>query len=211
MHRNSTSSRRSASATRTLLARRSREAAKAAWVHVAAIALITVPLSAQRTPVTGVRAFASVNQLHEVMILARIRCRVRRQRELPRNDKGWTAARNQALPAGRSRQPADARHPCARQGSMDEDVAGARRRGRPCRDGDGEEGRQGARGCDRLDHGRVRGVPSPVPRSGPSDGCAGEVIRITSSSFRPSTHTSVACREGPRLVPESVGTNSCTP
>jgi hypothetical protein len=56
MRRSSTSSGRPVSAAGTL------------WVRVAAIVLITVPLAAQRTPATGVRAVASVKQLHEVMI-----------------------------------------------------------------------------------------------------------------------------------------------
>jgi hypothetical protein len=64
---------------------------------VAAIALITVPLAAQRTAVTGVRAVASVKQLHEVMISPASDAVFDASANPPRNDKGWTAERNQAL------------------------------------------------------------------------------------------------------------------
>ena len=85
MRRSSTSSGRSVSAARTL------------WVRVAAIVLITVPLAAQRTPATGVRAVASVKQLHEVMISPASDAVFDASANPPRSDKGWTAARNQAL------------------------------------------------------------------------------------------------------------------
>jgi hypothetical protein len=85
MRRSSTSSGRSVSAARTL------------WVRVAAIVLITVPLAAQRTPATGVRAVASVKQLHEVMISPASDAVFDASANPPRNDNGWTAARNQAL------------------------------------------------------------------------------------------------------------------
>ena len=85
MRRSSTSSGRSVSAARTL------------WVRVVAIVLITVPLAAQRTPATGVRAVASVKQLHEVMISPASDAVFDASANPPRSDKGWTAARNQAL------------------------------------------------------------------------------------------------------------------
>jgi hypothetical protein len=85
MRRSSTSSGRPVSAAGTL------------WVRVAAIVLITVPLAAQRTPATGVRAVASVKQLHEVMISPASDAVFDASANPPRNDQGWTAARNQAL------------------------------------------------------------------------------------------------------------------
>ena len=100
-----------------LLARRSREAAKAAWIRVAAIALITVPLAAQRTPVTGVRAVASVNQLHEVMISPASDAVFDASAEPPLQRQGLDCRAQPGAPAGRSRQPVDGREPRARHRS----------------------------------------------------------------------------------------------
>ncbi len=85
MHRSSTSSRLSVSAARTL------------WVRVAALAFITVPLAAQRTPATGVRAVASVKQLPDVMISPASDAVFDASSHQSLDATGWIAARNQAL------------------------------------------------------------------------------------------------------------------
>src|SRR5712691_3775536 len=72
-------------------------AARTLWVRVAAVALVTVPLAAQRSPATGVRAVASVKQLHDVMISPASDAVFDASSHQPLDATGWTAARNQAL------------------------------------------------------------------------------------------------------------------
>ena len=85
MRRSSTFSRLSVSAARTL------------WVRVAAIALITVPLAAQRTPATGVRVVASVKQLHDFLITPASDAVFRVSAEAPTTSKAWLEVHDQAL------------------------------------------------------------------------------------------------------------------
>ena len=85
MRRSSTSSGRSVSAARTL------------WVRVVAIVLITVPLAAQRTPATGVRAVASVKQLHTILITPASDAVFHASAEAPTTSKAWLEAHDQAL------------------------------------------------------------------------------------------------------------------
>ena len=72
-------------------------AARTLWVRVAAIAVLTVPVAAQRAPQSGVRTLANVLQLHELLISPASDAVFNASTDPPTDDKGWTAARNQAL------------------------------------------------------------------------------------------------------------------
>lgn len=86
-----------AARTGTDAARTRTDAARTLWVRVTLIALIIAPLSAQKTATTGVRAIATVKQLHEIMITPVSDAVFRATGDTPTNDKGWLEARNQAL------------------------------------------------------------------------------------------------------------------
>jgi cytochrome c553 len=58
---------------------------------------VSVPLLAQRAPVTGVRALANVRELHDIMITPASDAVFDASSHQPLDAKGWTAARNQAL------------------------------------------------------------------------------------------------------------------
>jgi hypothetical protein len=64
---------------------------------VALLAVIVAPLSAQKAATTGVRAIASVKQLHEIMITPASDAVFRATGDTPTNDKGWVETRKQAL------------------------------------------------------------------------------------------------------------------
>ena len=72
-------------------------AARTLWVRVALVALIVVPLAAQRGPATGVRAVANVKQLHDLLITPSSDAVFNVSTNPPGDANGWTAARNQAL------------------------------------------------------------------------------------------------------------------
>jgi hypothetical protein len=61
------------------------------------IAFVGVSLSAQRAPEAGVRALASVLQLHELLISPASDAVFNASSDPPADEKGWTAARNQAF------------------------------------------------------------------------------------------------------------------
>ena len=61
-----------------------------------------VPLLAQRAPATGVRALANVRELHDIMISPASDAVFDATSQQPLDEKGWTAARNQALVLGES-------------------------------------------------------------------------------------------------------------
>src|ERR1041384_7709140 len=62
-----------------------------------ALAMLAVSLSAQRAPATGVRTLANVLQLHELLISPASDAVFNASTDPPTDDKGWTAARDQAL------------------------------------------------------------------------------------------------------------------
>ena len=62
-----------------------------------AVALFAVSVSAQRAPATGVRAIATVRQLHDVMMSPASDAVFDASSRQPLDANGWTAARNQAL------------------------------------------------------------------------------------------------------------------
>ena len=62
-----------------------------------AAAMLAVSASAQRAPQTGVRTMANVRQLHELLISPASDAVFNASTDPPTDDKGWTAARNQAL------------------------------------------------------------------------------------------------------------------
>ncbi len=70
---------------------------KTLWVRVGILALITVPLAAQRASTIGVRPVATVKQLHDALITPASDAVFRAAGESPENAKAWDAARNQAL------------------------------------------------------------------------------------------------------------------
>jgi hypothetical protein len=72
-------------------------AARTLWVRVTAIAVLTIPLAAQRAPVTGVRTLANVLQLHELLISPASYAVFNAGSDPPTDAKGWMAAQNQAL------------------------------------------------------------------------------------------------------------------
>ena len=59
--------------------------------------LLAVALHAQRPAATGVRTLTNVLQLHELLISPASDAVFNASTEPPTDDKGWTAARNQAL------------------------------------------------------------------------------------------------------------------
>lgn len=61
------------------------------------LTLPAVPLVAQRALATGIRAVANVRQLHDVMISPASDAVFDASGNPPRDARGWTAARNQAL------------------------------------------------------------------------------------------------------------------
>ncbi len=66
-------------------------------VLIVTLTVVSVALIAQRAPATGVRAVASVKQLHEVMISPASDAVFDATAHQPLDAKGWTAARNQAI------------------------------------------------------------------------------------------------------------------
>ena len=62
-----------------------------------AITVFAVSVSAQRAPATGIRAVASVRQLHDVMISPASDAVFDASSHQPLDAAGWTAGRNQAL------------------------------------------------------------------------------------------------------------------
>ena len=62
-----------------------------------ASAMLAVSVSAQRAPQGGVRTLANVLQLHELLISPASDAVFNASTDPPTDDKGWTAARNQAL------------------------------------------------------------------------------------------------------------------
>jgi hypothetical protein len=62
-----------------------------------AVAMCAVFVSAQRAPATGVRTLANVLQLHELLISPVSDAVFNASTDPPTDDKGWTAARDQAL------------------------------------------------------------------------------------------------------------------
>jgi len=59
--------------------------------------MFAATLAAQRAPVTGVRAVASSMQLHDILITPASDAVFEASSNPPKDEKGWTAARNQAL------------------------------------------------------------------------------------------------------------------
>jgi Cytochrome C' len=59
--------------------------------------VLAASLQAQRAPQTGVRTLANVLQLHELLISPASDAVFNASTDPPTDDKGWTAARNQAL------------------------------------------------------------------------------------------------------------------
>jgi prophage DNA circulation protein len=63
----------------------------------AAIALLSAPLAAQRTPAMGIRTLADVRELHDLLISPASDAVFNAATDVPTNAKGWSAARGQAL------------------------------------------------------------------------------------------------------------------
>ena len=62
-----------------------------------AVAMCAVSVSAQRAPVAGVRTLANSLELHEILISPASDAVFNAATDPPTDDKGWAAARNQAL------------------------------------------------------------------------------------------------------------------
>src|SRR4051812_29172159 len=63
----------------------------------ALVLLVGASLAAQRAPVAGVRAIATGPQLHDILITPASDAVFEATSNPPADEKGWTAARNQAL------------------------------------------------------------------------------------------------------------------
>ena len=61
------------------------------------VVMFAATLVAQRAPVTGVRAVASSSRLHEILITPASDAVFEASSNPPKDEKGWTAVRNQAL------------------------------------------------------------------------------------------------------------------
>jgi len=61
------------------------------------VMMFAATLAAQRAPVTGVRAVANSMQLHDILITPASDAVFEASSNPPKDEKGWTVARNQAL------------------------------------------------------------------------------------------------------------------
>ena len=72
-------------------------AARTIWGCVAAMAVLSVPLAAQRAPATGIRTLANIRELHDLLISPASDAVFNAATDPPTDAKGWTVTRGQAV------------------------------------------------------------------------------------------------------------------